>query len=286
MNTDRFERQIRLFGNEGQEHIRRTNVAIVGAGGLGSHVTQQLAFLGVGNITIIDADKVEASNLNRLIGASHEDLESNKDKVEIAKRLIMAIDPTIKVNVIAKKLQTEEAFLEIKKSNYVFGCVDNDLARLILTELCLAFEKPYFDLASDITDDGENYGGRVFVTFDNKGCLYCYGLISPDEVGTSISSPSVKKDREDIYGVSVRYLANTGPSVVSIDGVVSSLAVTEFILMITGLRQTNRYLCYHANLGIVNVNTDNPMPDCYYCKKIRGRAEDANVDRYYKQETT
>lgn len=286
MDTDRFERQIRLFGKDGQKKIQNASVAIVGAGGLGSHVVQQLGFLGVGSLMIIDPDELEETNRNRLIGVHYDDPIPGTKKVDIAKRLINTIDPSIKVEVVSKELRTEEAFSKIKKSNYIFGCVDNDGSRLILTELCSAFEIPYFDLASDIINNEEfdfSYGGRVFVNFDDAGCLCCYNIISPLNAGIDLESEEARKGRTEIYGVSREYLPSTGPSVVSINGVVASLAVTEFMVMITGLRSPNRLLNYHGHRGVVNVSVDKPQPDCYYCKSIRGKYNDANIGRYLKR---
>lgn len=284
MNTSRFESRIGFFGKNGQEKIQNAHVAVVGAGGLGSHVIQQLAFLGTGHLTIIDPDELEEKNLNRLIGVRYDDTIPGTKKVDIAKRLINSINPFIRVDTVPYNLMTEKAFSEIKKSKYVFGCVDNDGCRLVLNELCIAYEIPYIDLASDINP--ENclvYGGRVFVNFDDNGCLYCYELISPSNAGIDLSSTEMQKDRETIYGVSREYLGETGPSVVSINGVVASLAVTEFIAMITGLRQPNRLLQYHGHMGIVNITTDKPYLDCYYCKSVRGCHDDADIDRYYKK---
>src|SRR6266568_7826983 len=67
--NNRFERQIRLFGKDGQDKLARLRACIVGVGGLGSHLVQQFALLGLGRITVIDPDIVEISNMNRLIGA-------------------------------------------------------------------------------------------------------------------------------------------------------------------------------------------------------------------------
>ena len=175
MNMGRFERQTRFFGKKGQKRIRNAHVVVVGAGGIGSHVIQQLAFLGVGGLTIIDPDELEETNRNRLIGSYYCDPIPGTKKVYIAERLIHSIDPSIKVKVVPKKLRTKESFTAIKNSDYVFGCVDNDESRFILNELCIAFEIPYFDLASDIKNN--HYGGRVFINFDENGCLYCYDLL-------------------------------------------------------------------------------------------------------------
>lgn len=282
MDIGRFDRQIRLFGKEGQRLIQEARISVVGAGGLGSHVIQQLAFLGVGSLTIIDPDELEKSNLNRLIGSHHNDPIPGTKKVEIAKRLINSINQSIEIKLIHNELRTEEAFSEIKKSDYVFGCVDNDGSRLILNELCSAFEIPYLDLASGIIKNEKSleYGGRVFVNFDDNGCLFCYKEILLTEAALEIESSNMRKDREEIYGVSQNYLDETGPSVVSIDGVVSSLAVTEFLVMITRLREPKRLIRYRADLRRFTKSKDKPLPNCLYCKSIRGKRNKTNVDRY------
>ncbi len=280
----RFDRQIGLFGREGQMLIRNTNIAVVGVGGIGSHVVQQLAFLGVGRIVLIDPDELEKSNLNRLIGARWDDSIPGIKKVEIAKRMAGSINPEIDVNALPCDLKSKNAFKVIKQSNYTFGCVDNDGSRLILNELCAAFEIPYFDLASDIIPQKDVvYGGRVFVNIDNKGCLYCYDLISTKEASKYFSSPEKRKDCDAIYGVSENKLNGTGPSVVSIDGMVASLAVTEFMAMVTKLRNPYRLLSYHGHEGVIRRTTDEPLnQDCYYCKSLRGKKEHADVERYYR----
>src|SRR5438552_1136150 len=97
MDEERFDRQILLFGKEGQARIEATQVAIVGLGWLGSHVAQQLAYLGVRTLSLIDRDHVGRSNLNRLIGATEEDAAAARLKVEVAERLARAIAPSAEV---------------------------------------------------------------------------------------------------------------------------------------------------------------------------------------------
>lgn len=286
MDLNRFDRQISLFGEEGQRKIQNSHVTVIGAGGTGSHVIQQLAYLGIGYLTIIDSDNLEETNCNRLVGAKYDDPVPGTRKTDIAKRLINSINPSIQIKTIHKNLIAEESFSEIKSSNYIFCCVDNDGSRLVLNELCVAFEIPYFDLATDINSENNNlvYGGRVFINFDNEGCLMCYGggLLSTSDAMLDLISPNRRKEYQEIYGVAPKYLGRTGPSIVSINGVIASLAITEFVVMITGLRQPNRLIQYYGEKGIVTVSKDKGRQDCYYCKCVRGLGEKANIDRYLR----
>lgn len=278
---DRYDRNIRFFGKQGQEILRAANVGIIGVGGLGSHVVQQLSFLGIGGLILIDNEELDGTNLNRYVGARYDDPIPGTRKVDLGERIANSIDPSIRVAKVFGPLLSEQSFEEIIKADYVFGCVDNDSTRFILNELCSAYCIPYIDLASDINPKSPlSYGGRVTVAWDGSGCLYCADVLDMKEVQQELDDPSVIRERDAIYGVSRSLLAEAGPSVVSVNGVIASLAVTEFTVGVTGIRTPRRHLNYHGHLGKITDSRDEPHSDCYYCKKIRGSGEKANTTRY------
>lgn len=278
---DRFDRNIRFFGKDGQEKLRQSHIHLIGCGGLGQHVIQQLAIVGVGAFTLIDDEELSHSNLNRYILARHDDPIPGSRKVDIAKRAIALIDPTIRVNTIYAPLRSAEAFSALKDTEIVVGCLDNDGARLVLTEHALAYRKAYFDLASDISaEDGLRYGGRVLFTGPDPGCPVCLGEIDLEQARMDLESDASRKDREALYGVPQSLLDVGGPSVVSVNGAVASLAVTEIIAYITGIRKPQRFINYRGDLPRVSVNKDSPTSSCYYCETIKGAGPSAGVERY------
>lgn len=279
MDKDKLARQIAFFGEKGQDILNNTKVMIVGVGGVGSHIAQQLAFLNLSSITIIDDDKLEDTNFNRLIGLRSED-PVGTPKVEIIFRNIKSINPDIHVRCIESKLSTQDAFKAIKSTDLVFSCVDNDGARLIINELCLAYEIPFIDVASDILKEGE-YGGHVIPVTDSSQCLYCLGEIDGDEARKYLQHPDARKDEEAIYGVDKVLLKGGGPSVVSINGVVASLAVTEFMLGMTGIRKMNAGVRYIGSSGIVRKSINHDSSNCYYCNNVRGLEEKAYLEKTY-----
>ena len=137
-----YDRQVRAFGEEGQKAISNFRVAIIGVGGIGSHILQQLAYLGLREMMIFDDDKVEKTNLNRLIGATTKDI--GKFKTTALGKNARRINPTLKVNLDAKALRSESAIEQLKSVDILFGCVDNDGARLILTELASSLPDSVF----------------------------------------------------------------------------------------------------------------------------------------------
>lgn len=277
----RFDRNIRFFGADGQAELRAAHVAVVGCGGLGQHVIQQVAFLGVGKLTLIEDEALTHSNLNRYVLARHDDPIPGTHKIDNALRAISAIDPSIVVTPVRNSIRSREAFSALHPVHSVFGCFDNDGARLILNEYAKAYSKEYYDLASDIEQDaGLRYGGRVVHVDQTPGCLVCLGHIDLASAREDLESEAARRDRAKIYGVDAGLLDEGGPSVVSINGVVASLGVTEYLLAITGIRAPRRLLTYRGDRGIVTTGSADAVPGCYFCETIAGAGASAAVERY------
>jgi molybdopterin-synthase adenylyltransferase len=269
--SERYSRNEGLFGAEGQKKIGAVSIAIVGLGGLGSPVAQQLAYLGVRKFALIDFDVVTNSSLNRVVTAVDSDVAQRTTKVAAAERTIQAIRPSAKVELIEMPLTEPDAVKAITEADVVFGCLDRDVHRLDLLELCARAGRPYIDLASD-TGGSEDmwYGGRVVLN-NGRGCLLCFDLLDQAAISRDRMGGAQREVRDRIYGVDQDALHETGPAVVSINSVVASLAVTEFMCMVTQLREPISQLTYRADIGTVNKSNDPGETDCYYCSLKRER---------------
>ena len=257
---------------------------MVGVGGLGTHVVQQLALLGVRHVSVIDSEQLAETNRNRYVTARCDDPIPGTRKVDIAERLMKEIDPSIHVDKVADSLVSDDGFRAIIDADYAFGCLDSEGARLVLNELCAAYVRPYVDLASDIIP-GETlvYGGRVCIgLWAGDGCLVCRGLLDISEAQLDLAGPDARRDRDAIYGIETTALGRSGPSVVSINGVVASLGVTEFMVLVTGLRPSRPVTNYYGHMGRLTNAQDAPAPDCFYCKVVMGGGDEADVQRYLR----
>ena len=275
----RYERNVRLFGEEGQRMLRATKAVVIGVSGLGSPLAQHLALLGVGQAALVDYEELDHTNRNRFAGARFDDPVPGSPKVILAARHIQEINPDVAVVPLDTDLVSPEAFAAIRAADWVFGCLDDDGPRFILNELCSAYGKPFIDLASGAPEDGA-YGGRVCVATDGQGCLYCLGQLDDKDVRNYLATDEQRIREAAIYGVPIEALGQTGPSVSPINGVVASLAATEFMVAVTGMRSPTRLQEYRAHISKVVVITDPPRHDCYYCKGIRGTGALADVERY------
>src|SRR6185437_7681935 len=104
-----FARQVLALGHEGQARLAALRVAVVGLGGLGSVVAVQLAHLGVGGLLLIDADTVDHSNLNRLLGAGAADADERRPKVGVLAAYARRVRPAIRVEAIQGGLERPDA---------------------------------------------------------------------------------------------------------------------------------------------------------------------------------
>jgi molybdopterin-synthase adenylyltransferase len=268
MDLERFDRQLLLFGHAGQEKIADTRVAIAGLGGTGSHIAQQLTFLGVRKFRLVDADHATKSSRNRLIGMRPSDVAAKTPKVIIAERMIREIEPDADITIVNDTFLSEAGAAALTWASVIFGCMDRDGARLLLNEFACAYNRPYFDIATDTHKDGDRvtFGGRLMIRTGGDACLYCMDLLDGEAVRHDLSSPERRDEEDAMYGIRRDGLGERGPSVVALNGMLASLAVTEFMVFITGVpRPSKRLLRYDGSRGIVNEPRDPPRPDCPYC---------------------
>ncbi|MBL4238636.1 molybdopterin-synthase adenylyltransferase MoeB [Vibrio fluvialis] len=138
----RYNRQIILkqFDFDGQEALKQSAVLILGAGGLGCASSQYLATAGVGQITLIDNDTVELSNLQRQV--LHHDANIGQLKVVSAAQSLQELNPNITIETVAKRLSDDELEALIAQHSLVLDASDNVDTRNQLNRLCFKTKTP------------------------------------------------------------------------------------------------------------------------------------------------
>lgn len=213
-----FSRQS-FLGSESEQILAGVRATIVGLGGGGSHIAQQLAHLGVGHIRLVDPQDIDASNLNRVVGAGHKDVEEQTPKVKIAERLIKGVRPWIEVKPAPAEWQLVDDV--IKDAHVLFGCLDGYRQRMYLENAARRFCVPYIDIGMDVTHLGnEQYAiaGQMIMTLPGGPCMRCLGFLTQERLNRE----------EDNYGD-----AGINPQVVWTNGTLASLAVGEFVRLFT-----------------------------------------------------
>jgi len=262
-----FERQIRVFGEEGQKILQKMTAGIVGLGGIGSVVFELLVRLGIGHIIAIDHDIVEESNLNRLAGSTLKNVKERTPKVMMLKRYAAQISPHTKVTAIQKSIHDEKTTSYLKPCDAFFGCTDNQSSRWVLNRFSVQNLTAYFDTGTGIQADSnlniEHAGGQVRIAIPGLGCLNCINGINVD-----VAQQEMLPEPDRQIAIQRGYIAGAevhAPAVVSLNGIVANLAVTEFLAFATGFKPLQRYIYYDfLKARTVGLNFDRD-PNCYTC---------------------
>ena len=266
--TTLYDRQILAFGTSGQNVLQMLRVGLVGLGGTGSAVAQQLAYLGVTQYTLIDRDDVDFTNLNRLIGAGAEDV--GKPKVSVARRMISTICPNSEIDSFESDVVDEACAQRIVQSDIIFCCTDSHASRHLLNSISYQYYIPCIDMGVVLTPDTKSgtvdISGRVNMLSPGLPCLTCLNALDPDAIRKELLN--AEQRNADPYfsdGVGIQQ-----PAVVSLTSTVASLAVTMFLSVVTGIPANARGQYYDGNLGRVRPMTMNPHPTCVTCSSRFG----------------
>lgn len=165
----RYNRQIvlRHFDFDGQEALKKAKVLLIGAGGLGCASSQYLASSGIGQMTLVDFDHIELSNLQRQL--LHRDSRIGEFKSLSAKYELEQINPHCKVQAITTKLSEDEMVKLIEQHDIVLDCTDNVETREQINRACFALRTPLVSGAA-IRMEGQI---SVFTYADDEPCYQC-----------------------------------------------------------------------------------------------------------------
>jgi molybdopterin/thiamine biosynthesis adenylyltransferase len=260
---DEVARQVLAWGEGGQRGLAAARVAVVGVGGTGSQVAVQLAHLGVGELVLVDPDRVEVTNLSRLVGATRADV--GRAKVGVLAAAARAINPTVTVQAVpASVLDIDPGLLAA--ADVVVCATDGHGSRALLTELAQQYLVPVVDLGVEVVPDprGLRAGGGVRVLRPGGWCLHCAGTLD-----AGLVREEYLDDTERALEAERGYLrgANTpAPAVISLNGVVASLAALEVCQLLVGfLGGGGGRLLYRAEARALTTASVTRRPACYVC---------------------
>lgn len=211
LNLERYNRQIKLqgFGIEAQRKLTSAKVLVIGAGGLGCPVLQYLTAAGVGNIGIVDDDRVSLSNLHRQILYNSDDV--GKLKTEVALERLKAMNQEVQFTIFPERITIKNAVKIISQYDVVIDCSDNFPTRYLLDDICRILEKPLIFGAIF------QYEGQIAVfNVKNKDDVTHYRNLFPEP-----PNPGEVPDCNDAGVLGV------------LPGVIGTLQATEAIKLIT-----------------------------------------------------
>lgn len=285
--SEQFDRQVRAFGSHGQYLIEQSRVAIVGVGGTGSSVAEQLARLGVQDMLLIDPDDFEASNLTRMYGTFAEPSTTywwqfwkhkpiSQKKVDLVAAHLRHINPKLHVQTTAQSIVHSSTAKLLRDRDVIFLCTDEQWGRSVVNQVAYQYMIPTINLGMAITAENdaiESGVGVVDMLFPDKACLWCKQSLNSKRISAE-SMPSADRANRVQEGY-VENIDTKQPSVISINTSVAGMAVTQFLQLLTGFQgefgDVER-LNYNVLEGRVT-RGKTQIDDGCICKKVRARGD-------------
>jgi molybdopterin/thiamine biosynthesis adenylyltransferase len=283
-----YDRQARLFGDAGQDILAHAKVGIIGLGGVGSLLAEYLGRLGVGHFVLVDPDRVEMSNLPRLIAASPFDamewltaggrpkwlrglgIRLARTKVAAARRNILRANPKAYVESIFGDFLEDQTAQRFVDCDYLFLAADMMRARLLFNAIVHQYLVPGVQIGSKVqidraSGDIEDVFSVVRPVTPESGCLLCNRLINSTKLQEESISPEDRKRQRYVDEPEI-----VAPSVVTLNATAASQAANDFLFYITGMRDPTSpqsYLRFEPMCRGTSFDAPAKSRDCPECGK-------------------
>lgn len=252
--SEMYDRHVRLFGDLGQQRLGRLKVGVVGAGGGGSLLVQMLARLGIGHLVVVDFDRVEPSNLPRIVGATRRDAgllplldrlppfrqgipRLATQKVRVAERVARGANPEIKFDAVVGNVADDPVATLLRDTDVLFLATDSFTSRLVFNALVHQYLIPGYQIGAKVRVDPADQSieevysvARRVLPSHGGGCLLCAGLIPASRLQDESLSPEQREAQRYVDSDAVHE-----PSVMTLNAVGAALAANDMMLMVTGL---------------------------------------------------
>jgi ThiF family len=273
-------RTVQAFGEGTFTKLKRLKIGVVGCSGTGTWVIQQLALYGVGTLVLVDPDRIEEKNRNR-IPATEQDVQQGIFKVDLAKRQVESMALGTEVIAVPKNLFNPEVVRAIADCDVVFGCMDSIDGRWLLNRLATFYLLPYFDLGVKLAADGkggiEEICAGVQYLQPGGSSLISRGMFSFEQVraaGLKRTDPQrYETERQSKYIVGLP--PDERPAVASVNMNIASTAVLEFLARLHPYKDepNSEYASYMISFNQARICTDRDGKPCPALLKNVGRGD-------------
>lgn len=266
-----FQRQPLARGRLLEATFQKTQIAVVGQSGGGSHVTLQLAQHGIGRIWGIDDDYADKGNRSSGLGFSKRDVRRRKQKIAVLREQIKRLDPNIQYIPVSARVPEQLALDALKRADIIIGCVNNLHARADLQEIALRYCIPYVDLGLILTtrqEAGEEFpsiaaiSGNIFSYVPGEACMWCTGFLTKEK----LAQETQRRGRPYLTTSS-----GADAQVLSFNGVLASQAVSDILQLLTGFADGANHISYRKYDGFTGT-----MLPC----EVRARANCEHCSKY------
>lgn len=250
-----FNRSILALGVETiKSMMYDQSITIVGVGGVGSIIAENLIHMGFQRINLVDFDVVEMSNLNRLVGATYEDAKRKLPKVDVIARHLRSINPRASVRTYCKSVFDKDVENVIALSDWIFLTTDNYSSCVHVQELAFEYYVPFISAATNIVVEDNKItdmrGEVLLIRIGDRMCLNCLGKIDKKELIYE-THPDPKIREQMVQKGYVRGADVKDPAVKTLNSMVSTIATDVLINQYTERQKDQFVIEFENNLAPV-----------------------------------
>lgn len=276
-------RHAQAFGRGTTQLLQRLHVAVIGCSGTGSPLIEQLVRLGVGWLVLVDPDKVEQKNLNRISFSTLADARSRRQKIDVISEAIEIIGLGTKIIRFPHYLDdSSDAVRAVAECDFIFGCVDSMSGRDLLNRLATFYSIPYVDLGVKLRakpNGGiDQIFGAVHYLQPGRSSLRSRGVYDSETVKAELmkrNNPGeYQKQLKEKY---IQGVQEDQPAVISINTQIAAMGVNEMLARVHSFRyEPNGEFadqCLLLHEGHIDRVREEDLPCCEVLKKDVGRGD-------------
>jgi molybdopterin-synthase adenylyltransferase len=247
-------------------------IAVVGVGGLGSVIAENLIHTGFHNVHLIDHDHVEVTNLNRIVGAYYSDAAQKRLKVDVVRDHLLRINPKAHVQAHAVGVEDDSVIGVLAQADWIMVGTDSHFSRFIAQHIALQYAVPLISVGANITVENgqitDMSGEIIIIRYGDDLCLHCLKRINPTIIaaeqhqGQFLGNELIR--RGYVAGQEVKE-----PAVKTLNAILGAMAVDGLLNQFTQ-RQEHVPVIVYENNGMACIYPDRESvsmrnKECYVC---------------------
>lgn len=273
-------RVAQTFGEKTYQLLKGLKIGVVGCSGTGSIVVEQLARNCVGHLVLVDPDRVEVKNLNRIPQATMRDALEKRFKVDVMARHINIMGFGTQIEPFSTDLYACAAVKALAGCDILFGCMDSIDGRHLLNKLAIFYLIPYLDIGVKLIADGlggiDQVCGTVHYLKPGGSSLLSRGVYTQEQLRATAMKHSDPEAYEKQLGAGyIEGVDEEKPAVISINMMIASLGVNELLARIHPYRDdpNSEYAVHRIGLNAGFMTHENDGEPCAVLEKWVGRGD-------------
>ncbi|MGC9517587.1 MAG: HesA/MoeB/ThiF family protein [Methanomicrobiales archaeon] len=210
-----ISRQMGILTKKDQLKLKKSNITVIGCGGIGGAAIEMLCRMGIGNLKIVDKDSFDVSNINRQIMSSFYTV--GKSKIKVTEKVVKSINPFINLDPIEEELNEKNVEEIIKNSHIVIDALDNLISRIHVSRCCHELEIPFIH--------GAVHGSMGQITTFTKNTLNYEEIFKLPSLNKDLDKKMLKK----IYDLN----KDTPPVIAPVPNIIGCLQTFEALKLIS-----------------------------------------------------